>query len=101
MQKSHPIFTHAREAYEIAKKSVGPILPGGNSSGNIGFKKDKNTRTKSIYAVFACKMGEHGHAYDIIGASTRPNSQAINLTAKILTDLERHEEALYYILEKM
>ena len=86
-------MTNSREAYEIAKKS---------SICDIKDKKpDKNSRTKSIYALFACKMGEHEHAHAVMGNPTRPNTLMVNLTLKILTELELHEDALAYILDNM
>ena len=93
MLKSHPFLTHAREAYEIAKKSFYPLLGG-------KIRSDDNNRGKIIYALLACKMGEHEHAYAVMGESrdSRPNYLRVNLTLKIFAELERYEEALAYIL---
>ena len=46
-------------------------------------------------------MGEHEHAHAVMGNPTRPNTLMVNLTLKILTELELHEDALAYILDNM
>ena len=46
-------------------------------------------------------MGEHEHAHAVIGDPTRPSTLIVNLTLKILTELERHEDALAYLLDNM
>ena len=82
-------MTNSREAYEIA------------SSISDTFRNDKNSRAQNLYALFACKMGEHEHAHAVMGNPTRPNTLMVNLTLKILTELELHEDALAYILDNM
>ena len=80
-----------REAYEIAKKNYFPLVGG-------EIRSNSEHRSKFIYALFASAMGDHDHAYSFIkfGDDNSKPSHYLrrNLELKILTDLERFEDAL-------
>ena len=81
-----------REAFELAKRHFSDLA---NRDEELLISQN---RALFLYALLACKMGELGHAYDILNhPQGRPHYMRLNMKLKILVELGHFEDALLLI----
>jgi hypothetical protein len=80
------------EAFQLAEETVK----------NADKTHGNNARYNYIFALFACKLGEYGRAYDAVSSRfDKPHFLRTNLKLKVLVEVGRLEEAVLLLRTEM